>query len=51
MDDCRIIVITVTDYIDISVGSWLANSLDLFDVRRVAAKFTPELLNFEQKPP
>lgn len=51
MDDCRIIVITVTDNIDISVGSWLANSLDFFDVKRVAAKFTPELLNFEQKPP
>ena len=49
MNDRRIIIREVADAVGISIGSCHEIVLNILGMKRVAAKFVPKLLNFEQK--
>lgn len=49
MNDCRITIRKVADDVGISVGLCHEIFTDVLGMKRVAAKFVPKLLNFEQK--
>ena len=49
MNDRRIIIREVADDVGISIGSCHEIVLNVLGMKRVAAKFVPKLLNFEQK--
>ena len=49
MENCRITIREVDEDVGISVDSCHAIFLDILGLKRVAAKFVPKLLNFEQK--
>ncbi|XP_018051304.1 PREDICTED: putative uncharacterized protein FLJ37770 [Atta colombica] len=49
MENRRITIREIAEDVGISVGSRHAIFSDLLDMKRVAAKFVPKLLNFDQK--
>ena len=49
MNDCRITIREIADDVGISIGSCHDIFSNVLDMKRVAAKFVPKLLNFEQK--
>uniref|UniRef100_T1I3G2 Uncharacterized protein n=1 Tax=Rhodnius prolixus TaxID=13249 RepID=T1I3G2_RHOPR len=49
MNDRRITIREVADDVAISIGSCHEIFSDVLGMKRVAAKFVPKLLNFEQK--
>ena len=49
MNDRRITIREVADDVCISIGSCHEIFLNVLGMKRVAAKFVPKLLNFEQK--
>ena len=49
INDRRIIIREVTDEVGISIGSCHYIFSNVLGMKRVAAKFVPKLLNFEQK--
>ncbi|XP_050684031.1 histone-lysine N-methyltransferase SETMAR-like [Leptidea sinapis] len=49
MNDCRVAIKEVADDVGISVGSCHEIFSVVLGMKRVAAKFVPKLLNFEQK--
>ena len=49
MDNRRITIREVADEVGISFGSCQAIFTDVLGMKRVAAKFVPKLLNFDQK--
>ena len=49
MNDCRITIREVADDVGISIGSCHKIFSNVLSMKRVAAKFVPKLLNFEQK--
>lgn len=51
MENRRITIREVADDVGISVGSCHTIFSDILGMKRVAAKFVPKLINFEQKKP
>ena len=49
MDNRRITITEVADEVSISFGSCQAIFTDVLGIKRVAAKFVPKLLNFDQQ--
>ena len=49
MENRRITIREVAEDVSISVGSFHTSFSDILGLKRVAAKFVPKLLNFDQK--
>ena len=49
MKNCRITIREVAEDVGISIGSCYAIFSDILGLKRVAVKFVPKLLNFDQK--